>query len=1550
QAGFPKIITVDIGNPENYQILDILGIPYTLVSPAAFAGVNLTQFDLLYVGWTPGATVAGMQALVDKRAEIKNFVIAGGGLVALSEAGTNPQDWQWLPFTIGFLGIGGDNVDITNPGHPVMADLTDADLSNWGSSFHNVFVGYPSDLEVLAIDGGSAQAVVLAGKFGAGRVLLTGLDPDWHFVNVGNPGAGVFLRNALEWAGEGVRWIIAAPLTGTVPVGMSMDIDIMFNAAGLIAGGYDANILIANNDPLDPNVEVPVHLHVTGAPDIVLSDTLFDYGAHFVGATIRDTLTVSNAGTDMLNVSSVSTDKPDYTVDVTAFALAPGASQDVVVTFSPLGPGSIPATLTLASDDPDEPTVTVALLGTGVVPPVMVVSPDSLVDSLFTGDVSTQVLTIDNSAGGSPLDFFILIRAVASATAVSVRGNGATSTGFGDGLRGGTPGLGARQRTITIPMPKDLGLNAFDPSAFQEQRLVPAAPAAAPRIITVNIGKPENYQALDILGMAYTLVTPAAFAAVDLRQYDLLYVGWTPGALSAGMQALVDKKADIDAFLSSGGGVVALSENGSNPQDWQWLPFSIGFQSRNFDFVTIVNSSHPVMAGLTSADLSNWGSSAHNVFTSLPRALEVLAVEGSSTQTAIVAGPVGAGRVVLSGLDPDWHLVNQARPGAAILLRNALEWAGAGVGWVLADPLIGTVAPGASANIDVTFDASGLLGGDYHAEMIISSNDPLAAEVVIPAHLNVTGAANIAVSTRLVTFPPLFIGGSDTRSIVVSNVGTDVLTVTGITSDNADYTVNLTNFNLNPGENRTIVVTFRPSSAGPLPGTLTIASNDIDEGLLAITLEGEGLVPPQIVTQPDSLHEALIAGDSAQQILTIRNPGGSDLIFTTLVTAAGDSSGTPVSPAVFGRGGHEGERSRFGSGLRAGVARDGNTTTAVMPDIAPTSAPDDAATGTAVVWLLVTPPSGTISAGDSLNITVTFNASTLLGGSFAATIQFSTNVPTQPIVTVPATLDVTGVPKIGVSTTLIDFGSVFIGFPDTRSIQVKNIGTDLLSVSGIVSSHPEFTIAPTTFDVPIGGQQTVNVTYAPTSVGAVAAIMTISSNDASQSTLDVDLTAEALVAPVIVVSDDSLKHVIQPGEIRNDTITVSNTGGSDLNWNLNVTVPTGSSPLAAGGMGGPAGVTSPGRPMGRAATAGVFNVLWHGHHGLGGIALWSIIISDITARGATVVENSGPITPSLLGGFDILWLGNTAIPFTGAEITAIVDWVLAGGSLLIEADTAPSVPIYEGLNIAIGSGIFYFAAAGFGGPTNLIHPHEMTSGVSQITLLGPDAQLILFAPAQRLVDDLFGQSMIAYSEVGSGRVVAMTDQPFHDVMIHFDDNRLLANQVFNWMAQLAWLTVTPVTGTVAPGGSVDIILNMDGTVLPPGMFQQNLNISSNDPATPVVTVAVQLVVDSTNVVTAFGVDLRVPVEFSLHQNYPNPLNPTTTIAYDLPAAVDARLVIYNVRGERIRELVNEFQQPGRYKIQWDGRNTRGESVASGVYFYRLKAGNFVRTRKMIMLK
>jgi len=99
----------------------------------------------------------------------------------------------------------------------------------------------------------------------------------------------------------------------------------------------------------------------------------------------------------------------------------------------------------------------------------------------------------------------------------------------------------------------------------------------------------------------------------------------------------------------------------------------------------------------------------------------------------------------------------------------------------------------------------------------------------------------------------------------------------------------------------------------------------------------------------------------------------------------------------------------------------------------------------------------------------------------------------------------------------------------------------------------------------------------------------------------------------------------------------------------------------------------------------------------------------------------------------------------------------------------------------------------------------------------------------------------------------------------------------------------------------------------------------------------------------------IPATYQLGQNYPNPFNPSTTIRYDLPGQSTVSLSIYNVLGQAVRTLVSEDQNAGSYEAVWDGRNTAGEAVSSGVYFYRLMAtsaegGEFVNMKKMLMMK
>lgn len=95
---------------------------------------------------------------------------------------------------------------------------------------------------------------------------------------------------------------------------------------------------------------------------------------------------------------------------------------------------------------------------------------------------------------------------------------------------------------------------------------------------------------------------------------------------------------------------------------------------------------------------------------------------------------------------------------------------------------------------------------------------------------------------------------------------------------------------------------------------------------------------------------------------------------------------------------------------------------------------------------------------------------------------------------------------------------------------------------------------------------------------------------------------------------------------------------------------------------------------------------------------------------------------------------------------------------------------------------------------------------------------------------------------------------------------------------------------------------------------------------------------------------EVPDHFDISANYPNPFNPATTLKYQIPQTSEVAINIYNNLGQIVRTLVNKKQEPGYYEITWNGMNDDGQMVSSGVYIYQIRAGDFIKSRKMILLK
>jgi subtilisin family serine protease len=160
-----------------------------------------------------------------------------------------------------------------------------------------------------------------------------------------------------------------------------------------------------------------------------------------------------------------------------------------------------------------------------------------------------------------------------------------------------------------------------------------------------------------------------------------------------------------------------------------------------------------------------------------------------------------------------------------------------------------------------------------------------------------------------------------------------------------------------------------------------------------------------------------------------------------------------------------------------------------------------------------------------------------------------------------------------------------------------------------------------------------------------------------------------------------------------------------------------------------------------------------------------------------------------------------------------------------------------------------------------------------------------------------------------------------------------------------WATVPSDTGTVYPGNDNIIELECDGFMAGTGLSTALLTLHSNDPDHPDTTVTFEL-----NVNAVSGVDGGIPDRINLHGAIPNPFNPMTDIHFALPTASRVSLLVFDVSGRLIRNLMTEDLAMGEYRIAWNGKDEDGRDVASGVYYARLKVAGDSLIKPMTLIR
>ncbi|MBN1661871.1 MAG: PKD domain-containing protein [Anaerolineae bacterium] len=471
------------------------------------------------------------------------------------------------------------------------------------------------------------------------------------------------------------------------------------------------------------------------------------------------------------------------------------------------------------------------------------------------------------------------------------------------------------------------------------------------------------------------------------------------------------------------------------------------------------------------------------------------------------------------------------------------------------------------------------------------------------------------------------------------------------------------------------------------------------------------------------------------------------------------------------------------------------------------------------LWLHAAPRSGAIPPGEGDLVTVTFDSSGLISGTYSAGLLIDSNDPVTPQATIPVTLHFTGRPAAAVTPTSLDYGQVFAGYTYPLQLLVENEGTADLVVSGIVASDPSLSASPSSFVVPgSGGSQGVTVSYTPPVSSPLTATLAITTNDPVTPVWSVAVIGRAVDPPVIAVEPASFEQSLPPDVTQALTLTISNAGGSELAFDLSGTYPQWLSLTPEAG-------TVP-------ASASVLVTVTLDTTGL---------ISG-TYYGAAVIGSNDPVTPLLTVPLTLHVTGAPAAVVTPTSLD--YGQVFAGYphplQLLVEN---------EGTTELVVSGIVASDPSLSASPASFVVP-ALASGQVVIVTYAPPVSDSLTATLTLTTNDPVTPvwSVAVIGRAVDPPIIAVSPTRIEETLSAGTTRGMTLTVTNSGGSDLAfeisnlapWLNIPQPTGIVPAHSSAPATVILQATDLVSGTYYADLQVRSNDPVTPEVTIPVTM--------------------------------------------------------------------------------------------------------------
>jgi hypothetical protein len=711
------------------------------------------------------------------------------------------------------------------------------------------------------------------------------------------------------------------------------------------------------------------------------------FGSVAVGSTTTQSATLSNASSASVTVTQATISSNCFSVLGMAFPMtvAPGQSVPVQIQFAPQQAGNISATLSVASNATDG-TVSVTLTGTGIAP-TLSLSPATLAfGDVSVGGTATDNITVTNTGNG-PLT---ISSANLSGSAFSMSG---------------------------LSTPLTLGINQS--STFSVQ-FAPNADGNVIGGITFVSNAPGSPMTMTLSGTGEAGATLTA----------------SPSTLAFGSVLIGDHPSQTVTLKNTGNSNISISQMTSIGSAFAVSGMSLPVTLAGGQSASLSVTFTPTASGTESGSVTVTSTASD------PSLVVSLEGTGASPQPQLAVSPASLSFGSIAVDSSSSQPVTLSNTGTGALTISAASASSAGFS-VSGFSLPATLNPGQNAALNVTFAPRS--AGSTSGTLSIVSNAP-DSPALIP--LSGTGAqGQLSASPANVSFGSVLVGGNAPQTITLTNTGGVPVAISNASVVGAAFSLSglSTPVTLNAGASTAFAVTFAPTAAGNVSGSVSITSNASDSTLV-VGLAGTG-TQGQLSSSPSTVTFGNVTtGTNTSQTVTLNNSGSASITITAAV----------VSPSVF-----------TVSGLTVPL---------------------------------------TIGAGTNSSFTVGFAPTA--AGSVSGTLILTSNAPNSPMTISLAGTGVSSSLQLSVTPATLNFGNVQVGSSGTQTATLTNTGNSSVIISQIAVSGSGYTASGVgAGQALLAGQSVpITVTFTPTATGGAIGSVTITSN-ASNSPTTIALAA-----------------------------------------------------------------------------------------------------------------------------------------------------------------------------------------------------------------------------------------------------------------------------------------------------------------------------------------------------------------------------------------------------------------------------------------------------------